>query len=457
MVTTRRRATAGEAAKAVPEAAPEGRSLASDAAAGEEAPPATQAETEHAGPAKSLRKGSAIEAALRSATQTASYNVIVQLALRVITFVSNAIIIRHVSKEFLGVVNVRLMLLYSTVIFLAREAFIKACLSANRHERNKAYWAGIVNLCWLVPILGLFWSTLLGFVWTNLIKQPDLPGYEYAVMGYAAAAVIELLAVPALVIEMIHLRTTRKSPKLRRVSFLESQVVAEGAALTVNIIIRLALVMLRPEWGLFNVCLAQLAHAATYLVYICGTSLLDVQQGQHPVFTSVWDMLPRSLGGKPWYRAVNKEMAAIAWAFSQHGILKQLLTEGERYLMTVFGLLTFSQQGVYDVVHNLGSLPIEDNYYPFFAALLERNGAKSSELSSEGNNGNSSDRRPSEAALNAAKAASEHDLQVAGQTLSVLFKLMILVGATIAAFGQGYAQLLLHIYGGRRPLRVPST
>ena len=50
-----------------------------------------------------------------------------------------------------------------------------------------------------------------------------------------------------------------------------------------------------------------------------------------------------------------------------------------------------------------------------------------------------------------------HSQQVAGQTLSVLFKLMILVGATIAAFGQGYAQLLLHIYGGRRPLRVPST
>ena len=47
--------------------------------------------------------------------------------------------------------------------------------------------------------------------------------------------------------------------------------------------------------------------------------------------------------------------------------------------MTVFGVLSFAQQGVYDIIHNLGSmvarfifLPIEENFYVFFASVLYR-------------------------------------------------------------------------------------
>jgi hypothetical protein len=41
------------------------------------------------------------------------------------------------------------MLLYSTIVFLAREPFIKACLSTRRDTASRAVWQGIVNLCWL--------------------------------------------------------------------------------------------------------------------------------------------------------------------------------------------------------------------------------------------------------------------------------------------------------------------
>lgn len=47
--------------------------------------------------------------------------------------------------------------------------------------------------------------------------------------------------------------------------------------------------------------------------------------------------------------------------------------------MTVFGVLTFAQQGIYDVINNLGSLvarlvflPIEESFYVFFARTLYR-------------------------------------------------------------------------------------
>ena len=46
----------------------------------------------------------------------------------------NAIIIRYTSSEMLGVVNVRLTLLYSTILFISREPFRKAMLSISQAE-----------------------------------------------------------------------------------------------------------------------------------------------------------------------------------------------------------------------------------------------------------------------------------------------------------------------------------
>ena len=47
--------------------------------------------------------------------------------------------------------------------------------------------------------------------------------------------------------------------------------------------------------------------------------------------------------------------------------------------MTFFGVLTFADQGVYDVINNLGSLaarfiflPIEESAYLLFSQILER-------------------------------------------------------------------------------------
>lgn len=59
--------------------------------------------------------------------------------------------------------------------------------------------------------------------------------------------------------------------------------------------------------------------------------------------------------------------------------MKQLLTDGERYVMTFFNTLKFDQQGVYDIVNNLGSLaarflfkPIETAAYFYFSQLVQR-------------------------------------------------------------------------------------
>ncbi|KQK84963.1 hypothetical protein AAES_44079 [Amazona aestiva] len=102
---------------------------------------------------------------------------------------------------------------------------------------------------------------------------------------------------------------------------------------------------------------------------------------------------------------------------------------GERYVMTFLNVLNFGDQGVYDIVNNLGSLvarfiflPIEESFYVFFAKVLER-----------GKN---------------VKDQKKEDVAMAADVLESLLKLVLLTGLTITVFGYAYSQLALDIYGG---------
>lgn len=72
-------------------------------------------------------------------------------------------------------------------------------------------------------------------------------------------------------------------------------------------------------------------------------------------------------------------MFQLIFSFFKQGIMMQLLTEGERYVMTLLNVLTFAEQGVFDIVNNLGSLaarflfrPIEESSYFYFSQLIHR-------------------------------------------------------------------------------------
>lgn len=75
----------------------------------------------------------------------------------------------------------------------------------------------------------------------------------------------------------------------------------------------------------------------------------------------------------------NEDLQTLALSFFKQGIMKQVLTEGERYVMSVSPILTFHQQATYDIVNNLGSLfarfvfrPIEENSYFYFTQTILR-------------------------------------------------------------------------------------
>uniref|UniRef100_H3CC36 Protein RFT1 homolog n=1 Tax=Tetraodon nigroviridis TaxID=99883 RepID=H3CC36_TETNG len=355
---------------------------------------------------------------LKKATTLASYNVLLQVMFRVLTFLLNAFTLRFVSKELIGVVNVRLTLLYSTLVFLSREAFRRACLSGVTGSSHS--WAQVINLLWLTLPLGVVWAALLVCVWLWLLEVPDpqgVPHYGSAVVLFALSGVQELLAEPLWVLAQAHM-------------FVRLKVVAESLAMVAKCSVTVVLVVLAPEWGLYIFSAAHLLYTgslvlcyAVYFIKFLGSE--EAAKKSFPLH-KVGDLLPSRADGEP---LVDRTLARLTWSFFKQSFLKQILTEGERYVMTFLNVLSFGDQGVYDIINNLGSmvarfifLPIEESFYIFFAKVLMR-GCD-------------------------VRRQKQEEVAMAAEVLECLLKLVLVIGLVITVFGYSFSHLALDIYGG---------
>ena len=127
-------------------------------------------------------------------------------------------------------------------------------------------------------------------------------------------------------------------------------------------------------------------HALAGLVYVLGyyaafhaivrTNAADNNE-QLPI-----RRLGQLLPARPAAFRVEAEQWRVATSFLGQAVVKQVLTDCEKYVMTIFSLLTLPEQGIFDVVSNLGSLaarfifrPAEESAYFFFSQLWTRGAA----------------------------------------------------------------------------------
>ena len=126
---------------------------------------------------------------------------------------------------------------------------------------------------------------------------------------------------------------------------------------------------------------------------------------------------------------LRSSLAATTLSFLTQTAGKQLLSEGEKFVMTLFDVVKFADQGIYDVVNNLSSLaarfllsPIEETSYQTFCKYIDRS--------------------------RCARDQEPGCLAKAGQLLASLVRGVSLVGALIFVFGFNFAHLSLLIYAG---------
>ena len=304
---------------------------------------------------------------VNSSLKAASLNMMTQVVFRLVTFFMNAFVLRYISRDVLGLIYVRLNLLDDTIIFLSTEGFRLAGLG---HNREKGNLQKTVNLMWLTVPVSIVWSTVMGVIWSYYLPSPppELESqYHHAVMVVAMTGVLQMLAEPPMVVGQVMM-------------FVRMKVVMNMIWMTTRVIVLCLAVRLDPD----NVIIHwSHGHALAGLLYVLGyyaafrliikTNQIDNNQ-DFPI-KSISHLFP----SKPSQFTVDPEQWKVASSFVGQAIVKQVLTDCEKYVMTIFNLLTLSEQGIFDVVSNLGSLaarfifrPAEESAYFFFSQLWTR-------------------------------------------------------------------------------------
>ncbi|KAH9286215.1 Protein RFT1 -like protein [Echinococcus granulosus] len=370
----------------------------------------------------------------------AEYTFFLQVLLRVITFATNGLAYRCVDASVLGLVNFRLGLYYSTLVFTSRESFRRACLSrggeilltsGSLHSDARLKWQALLNVMWLTVPVGVLLSFILLPLWLYIWPSPSVDSsssatehqYTIACLFYTLSALLELATEPMWLVCQLEM-------------CLRARIVLEAIA---NIARALGIIVALylgdgASYGLYLLAFPQLLHGSTLLLgYLFFASwLVNLVSSQRiQLFgrispTGLRDLLPN-------FNKVTFDWPCLwlSWNFFRQGVLKQFLTEGERYLISAFHLLSFADQGIYDLVNNLGSLAprlvfssIEESCHLLFSQCIQRDVAP---------------KRQNEALVLQAVRMLETSLRV-----------LTLVAWLGFIFSQAYSHLLLYLYGGSR-------
>ncbi|KAK5640716.1 hypothetical protein RI129_009263 [Pyrocoelia pectoralis] len=366
---------------------------------------------------------------LTSSIKNASFSIVFQILFRCITFLLNAFIIRHVGQTVLGIMNVRLLLLESTILFLSREPIFKACLTDTKSHN----WAQVVNQIWLtVPLTGII-SLLFVYVWMHVLSATEdiyLLQYQYGCVAIAVSCVIDQMTQSVVLVA-------------QSFCFVRLKVILDTIYVMSRTIIFVVIVMRYPHYAIHAFSIAQVLSSIIYCLTHYGFFYWYIDELQKRAneeknsifsnmqdfpFKSILELFPCVMQNDG--RFLDIQLCKLTVSFFKQCIVKQILTEGERYVMTISPVLTFSEQSVYDIVNNLGSLaarfifrPIEESGYFYFTQIIKR-----------GEPIIGQDR----------KLVLE-----ASTVLSQLCRVVTSIGLLVVTFGQSYSYTLLNLYGGK--------
>lgn len=398
---------------------------------------------------------------LAQSAQGATYLVFLRIGSRAATFLVNQILLRYLSPEILGIAT-QLDLFASSTLYFACES-IRVALQRQRREEGREYpgkWneprvnedttgdgqpdedipsqraQETVNLAYIAVAIGMPLSYILSNVYLKsadsaVIKTPYI--YE-ALHGYIIATILELLNEPSFAIaQQQMLYSTRAT--------------AETFATSTKCISTCALVIwatrTSTEVGALPFAFGQISYALVLnAVYLSKVYTL--------AFENQFSILPQLLPPSPdlYFRRFSKPLVNLASNLYGQSVFKQLLTNGDSYLITSFSPL--AAQGAYALAANYGGLiarilfqPIEESSRSFFARLLTN--APPPTKTSPSPQRNSTHPLP-----------TPHDCQPpnpyahAAHFLSTFLQLYLLFSTSILALGPTIAPLLLRTIAGPR-------
>lgn len=362
---------------------------------------------------------------LQAAGYSIASNISVQICARAFTFILRAISLKYLeSSALLGIIHVRVALLYTTLQFLSREPFRRACLGGAAQKKN---WSKIVNTIWLGVPLSVSLAIPLYYVWKwNSPSTDDLTGtndidYQKALFYTCLAVIVEMIAEPCYVYAQAK-------------AIINHNPTVEIISVSLKCIISCYFVVQsshhKPSNIITKTAISQLVASLISVLYsywsLCKTENLSATKFL-PSTKHVEGKSNKESRKTEDDKYFDEQSFKLTRSFMKQTFLKQLLTEGERYVMTFFNVISLSDQGVYDVINNLGSLaarlvfkPIEESGYTLFSQTVKRD--------------------------EILDIRRFYWVQV---QLMSLIKAMLLLGLTVLTLGYNFVPLIV-IYGGEK-------
>lgn len=363
---------------------------------------------------------------LEAAGYSIASNILVQVISRGFTFILGAITLKHLqSSSLLGIINVRLALLYTTLQFLSREPFRRGCLSQAASSNIKT-WPKIVNTIWLGTLTSFVYAIPMAHIWQlNSPSQEDLAGttvadYQTAVLVTCLAVFVEMLEEPGFIYAQAKALTDH-NPRVEIVYVtLRCVLIAFFTILESN----------SYKLGRSSQILTKIAFCQVFAS--CASVIYSYTRLRSNYNLSLSTFLPsmssqKKHDGNIQSKIFDYECLKLSFSFGAQSYLKQALTEGERFIMTFFNVISLSEQGIYDVVNNLGCMaarlvfkPVEDSGYTLFSQTVKRQ-----------------------------ETLDIRKFYRVQENLMYLIKAMLLLGLIILVFGYNFVPLIV-LYGGEK-------
>ncbi|PRW57113.1 RFT1-like protein [Chlorella sorokiniana] len=333
-----------------------------------------------------------------------------QVITRLLTFGLNIATARSLTPEAYGVAAVQFHLINTTILFLAREGFRRACLRIDQSTPHAA--RRTLRIAALTVPAGALLSAAVTALLLRSVGGDD-SAYRTALVMQGAAAFLEILSEPLYILAAARLQ-------------FGLRVAVETAAMGTKGLLTLSLVR-RPDYPpAIAFSWAQLAYAGITLLGYAAYFLPQLLR--RAAAASKQPALAAATGAKqPAAAAVGSdgEILRLAGTFTLQAAEKLVLAEGSK--MAVAAFQGSHDQGVYGLVSGLGSIVVRTLFQPFEEAAFVA-------FSKEQGQGGT------------APAA----LRRQSRLLAVLVRCITLVGLVAAAFGPAYSQLALLLLYGRR-------
>ncbi|BFZ56268.1 Oligosaccharide translocation protein rft1 [Savitreella phatthalungensis] len=275
-----------------------------------------------------------------------SYLIVLQLCTKVLTFSLNQLVLRYTSPAVLGLATVQLELLLNTALFLCREGFRLAAQRIAVSEQRERQSRQVVTLSVIPLLFGVIATPVLTILYLRNASQESLatPYFTHSAILYAFASVIELLSEPAYNLALQSLAFRRRA-------------VCEGFAVVARcIIVFLSARSLGLAGGALPFAYGQLTYAIVLTAAYAITTELHT----------------------PQMSSLDRSLLSFALGQTVSGMLKYLLTEGDKIIVSLFN--TNTEQGIYGLAANYGGLlarivfqPVEEASRSYFSNAVRQN------------------------------------------------------------------------------------